>query len=89
MPDVMMVGKFGERLRQLRKGADLTQQQLADAAGLALSAVAKLEQGKGDPTWNTVRVLAKALGVSVAEFDVPDEAAEGEQRQPKKRKPKK
>lgn len=72
LPTTMSIG---DQLRRLRKAAGQTQQQLANAAGMSLSAVAKLEQGETDPTWNTVRALAKALGVSVAEFDVPDEPA--------------
>jgi len=54
---------FKDSLRRLRLAAGMTQQELATAAGLAVSAVAQLEVGRiGDPKFSTVRALAKALG---------------------------
>src|SRR5262245_35797893 len=60
---------FAERLRELREAANLTQDQLAERAGMNRFGIAKLEQGKRDPTWSTVQALAKALGVSCAAFE--------------------
>lgn len=68
-----MASGFGDRLKQLRQRAGMTQEQLAYTARVSLSSVTKAEQGKIEPTWNTVRALAKALGVSLAEFDSVDE----------------
>jgi transcriptional regulator with XRE-family HTH domain len=59
---------FAQRLRELREAAGLTQQQLAERAGLHPFSVAKLEQGVQEPTWPTVLDLAGALGVSVGAF---------------------
>src|SRR5947209_183999 len=64
---------FDRRLKELREAAGLTQDQLAERAGLYKFSVAKLEQGIREPTWTTVLTLAKVLGVSVSAF-----AAEGE-----------
>ncbi len=36
--------------------------------------IAKLEIGEREPTWATVRTLAKALGVTCMAFDVEDAA---------------
>jgi len=72
-----MSSGFGRRLKVLRASAGMTQEAVARAADVSLATVAKLERGETDPTWNTVRALAKALGVSVAEFEV-DEPAEPE-----------
>ncbi|HVS40137.1 MAG TPA: helix-turn-helix transcriptional regulator [Gemmataceae bacterium] len=60
---------FAVRLKALREGAGLTQEQLADKAGLHLGAVFKLEQGVREPTWATVQALAHALGVGCAAFE--------------------
>jgi transcriptional regulator with XRE-family HTH domain len=60
---------FGERLKALRQDRELSQMKLASAAGLALMTVNKLENNGTDPNWSTVIKLARALGVSVAEFD--------------------
>jgi transcriptional regulator with XRE-family HTH domain len=53
------------RLKTLREKAEMSQQQLATKAGLSISVVAHIEQGKKpDPRMSTVRALAQALGVS-------------------------
>ena len=59
---------FGLKLKELRKAAGLTQQQLAQNSGMALSSVAALEQGQYDATWPTVQALAAALGVTCEAF---------------------
>jgi transcriptional regulator with XRE-family HTH domain len=47
----------------------MTQEALARATGLGLSAVSKLVEQRGiDPSWTTVQRLAKVLGVSVLKF---------------------
>jgi transcriptional regulator with XRE-family HTH domain len=64
---------FGQRLRELREAAGLTQQQLGDAAGMAYQTVAKYERGASIPTWPVVVRLADALGVDTDEFRAQDE----------------
>jgi predicted ATPase/transcriptional regulator with XRE-family HTH domain len=55
---------FGEQLRQLREGAGLTQEELAERAGLSAQAVGALERGdRQRPYPQTVRALADALGL--------------------------
>jgi transcriptional regulator with XRE-family HTH domain len=70
---------LGENVARLRKAAHLTQQQLAVAAGLAVSVVSQLEQGKNqDPRLSTLSALATGLGVTLDEL-VKDEGAEAEE----------
>jgi transcriptional regulator with XRE-family HTH domain len=59
---------FGERLRQLREGAGLTQQQLAERAGCHYMTVSLLERGGQEPAWPLVLQLADVLGVPLEEF---------------------
>jgi len=59
---------FGSILKELREAAGLTQDELADRAGLYKFSVAKLEQGVREPVWSTVLALAKALGVNCLAF---------------------
>ncbi len=55
---------FGGRLRQLREAAGLTQEELAERAGLTPKGVGALERGdRKRPYPNTVRALADALGL--------------------------
>ncbi|PLS84609.1 MAG: hypothetical protein CYG60_17030, partial [Actinobacteria bacterium] len=54
-----------ERLRDLRRAAGLTQEELASRAGLSPGAVGTLERGvRSRPYPHTVRALADALGVA-------------------------
>ncbi|WP_051684052.1 helix-turn-helix domain-containing protein [Blastococcus sp. URHD0036] len=55
-------GPFAERLRRLRETAALTQEELAERAGLTAKAVSALERGeRRRPYPHTVRALADAL----------------------------
>ncbi len=61
---------FGERLRQLREAAGLTQEQLAERAGLTAKGVGALERGERQrPYRHTVQALAAALGLSEEQRD--------------------
>lgn len=52
---------FGEQLRQLRKAAGLTQEELAFQVGLDRTYISLLEGGIKSPTLNTFFRLCKAL----------------------------
>ena len=65
----MKTTAFGARVRELREAAGLSQQALADLAGMHRQGVHKLEAGEREPAWGSVLALAKALGVSVAAFE--------------------
>jgi transcriptional regulator with XRE-family HTH domain len=60
-----LASALSERIRLCREKAGLSQQELAQAAGLSLSLVAKLEQGtKADPRVSSLMALAYGLGVT-------------------------
>jgi DNA-binding XRE family transcriptional regulator len=46
--------QFGRRLRQLRRQKDLTQEQLADAAGISVDMLSNIERGVNAPSFETV-----------------------------------
>ena len=55
--------KFGKRLKELRKKAGLSQQQLAELVGMeSLNNISKLENGNANPSISTLQKLAKGLG---------------------------
>ncbi|QMU69811.1 tetratricopeptide repeat protein [Streptacidiphilus sp. P02-A3a] len=66
-------GEFAGALREQRKRARMTQQELADAAGVSLRTVSDLERGVATtPQRETVRLLGDALsliGVQRARFE--------------------
>lgn len=59
---------FAGRLRELREAAGLTQQQLAERAGMAWRTITHLEGGNRKPSWETVIARCQALGVDCGEF---------------------
>lgn len=59
---------FGKVIRQLRKEAKLTQEQLGFEADLRRTFVSLLELGQQQPTLTTIFKLAKALNVSASEI---------------------
>jgi transcriptional regulator with XRE-family HTH domain len=59
---------IGAAIRQLREKRGLTQEVLASKAGTTLSTLSVIERGLANPTWATVRDIAAALGVSIAEL---------------------
>jgi transcriptional regulator with XRE-family HTH domain len=69
--------KFKDRLRELREGAGLTQEELARKAIISLPTLRGLERGQHRPSWQSVVKLARALGVSTDAFADCDELKEG------------
>ncbi|MDQ4128058.1 MAG: helix-turn-helix domain-containing protein [Actinomycetota bacterium] len=66
---------FGAQLRDLRETAGLTQEELAERAGLTAKTISLLERGERKrPHPHTVRTLADALGLSKGERAVLSEA---------------
>jgi transcriptional regulator with XRE-family HTH domain len=59
---------FGERLRELRQKAGLTQEQLAAQSGLSVWNIRNYEQSHREPYWSVVPRLAAALGVDCRAF---------------------
>lgn len=56
---------FGSRLKELRKEAGLTQEELAQKIGKTRSAVAGYEAENKEPGIDTLAVLAQLFGVSL------------------------
>ena len=68
---MLAVVKIGERLRDARVRRALTQQELADKAGVGANTVARLERNETEPHMSTLRKLAHALGVDPSTL-IPD-----------------
>ena len=59
---------LAKRIKDLRKKRDMTQAVLAERTGLTLAYIGRLETGHYDPQLSTLKKLAKALKVKVAEL---------------------
>jgi transcriptional regulator with XRE-family HTH domain len=59
---------LGEAVRHLREKRGITQERLAQDAGLTTGTVSLVERGRSNPAWGTVKSIAEALDVSMAEL---------------------
>lgn len=59
---------YGKRLRELRDERGLTQEKLAELAGLERTYISQAEQGRRNTTVLTLQKLAAALDVEVTEL---------------------
>ena len=73
MHDLRLV--LGARIKELRRGLKLSQEELADRASLHWTYVSDLERGRQTPTLDVVNRLARAFGVTLAEFFSPFDRA--------------
>lgn len=61
LPDAMILIKIGEHLKSLRLKQNITQQNLAEEAGVSLSSIKKIEKGEIGSFDSILRVL-RTLG---------------------------
>ena len=59
---------IGDRLRDLRKRALLTQKELADKSGVGVTTIIRIERNQVEPHGRTIRRLAEALEVAPEEL---------------------
>ncbi|MBS2212223.1 helix-turn-helix transcriptional regulator [Carboxylicivirga mesophila] len=59
---------FGDVLRELRKNAQISQEELADLANLDRSYISLLERGIKQPTLQTIFSLSSSLSISPSNF---------------------
>ncbi len=56
---------LGAKVKEARKRAGLSQEQLAEKMGVSRSAVAKWETGNGIPDIDNLKILSRLLGVTI------------------------
>lgn len=65
--------EFNQKLQQLRKQNNLTQEQLAEQLFVSRTAVSKWESGKGYPNIESLKCISKLFSVSIDELLSSDE----------------
>ena len=68
--------EFHEKLQQLRKQHNLTQEQLAEQLFVSRTAVSKWESGRGYPNLESLKCISKIFSISIDELLSNDELIE-------------
>ena len=66
--------QFGALLKSLRKERKISQQKLAESAGVERNYIYYLERGDSEPTLSVLMGLAQGLGMAFSEFSALIEA---------------
>jgi transcriptional regulator with XRE-family HTH domain len=59
---------LGAAVKQLREQRGATQEGLAYEAGITTGTLSQLERGISNPSWGTLKAIARALSVSMVEL---------------------
>lgn len=65
---MLIVLEIGDKVRDLRKRAMFTQQELADRSGVGVNTIIRVERNQVEPHSRTIRKLAEALDVPPSEL---------------------
>lgn len=61
-------GRFGRRLRAIRRQREMTQERLAEIVGVSTEFISLIERGVHAPSFDNIERLAEALQVDPADF---------------------
>jgi transcriptional regulator with XRE-family HTH domain len=59
---------LGKAVRALREKRGVTQEALANEAGVTTGTLSLIERGQSNPAWGTVKGIVVTLGVSMGEL---------------------
>jgi transcriptional regulator with XRE-family HTH domain len=65
--------RVGRRIRALRASRNMSQEQLAERAGVSYKFVGDVERGQGNPTLSWLEAVARGLGVAVKDLLADEE----------------
>ncbi|MGM0946217.1 MAG: helix-turn-helix domain-containing protein [Bacteroidota bacterium] len=60
--------EYGKKVREIRKGRGVSQESLADLAGLDRTYISDIENGKRNVSIETIFKIAKALDTRLIDF---------------------
>lgn len=63
-----IIKAVGNRIRELRLEANLSQEDLANEAEIPISQIGRIERGENNPTISTLYVIAEALKIELKEL---------------------
>ena len=75
-----MTTTMSERIKQIRKGKDISQEEFGNKIGITRSSVSLLESGRNNPSEQTIKLICvNELWLRTGQGN-PDEKLEGEER---------
>lgn len=57
--------EFHEKLQELRKGREMTQEELADVLFVSRTAISKWESGRGYPSIDSLKEISHYFSISI------------------------
>lgn len=76
-PEEIQTPRLGEAIKFLRENANLKQHQVADKSEIHLTEISRMENGWGNPTYETMQRLAKGLGIPCSHIFIMEEILAG------------
>ena len=74
LPPRVSMNLLGDRIRAVRQERQLTVRHLASSAGVSPALISQVERGINDPSLDTLRRIAQALGIPLFDlFQQPEE----------------
>lgn len=70
------MNKLGQKVKELRKSRDLTQQDLADKLNLSRSQISNLEQGRRSLNLAQLKLLCELFNIDIGYFGISPDAEE-------------
>ncbi|MCD7968320.1 MAG: helix-turn-helix domain-containing protein [Clostridiaceae bacterium] len=79
-----MITTISERIKQIRKGKNISQEEFGNKIGITRSSVSLLESGRNNPSEQTIKLICKEFRVNELWLRTgqgnPDDKLEGEER---------
>lgn len=69
---------LGRAIKERREAQGLSQMRLGELAGIHMTWVSHIESGRNNPAWGTVKRIAAALDLTVAELAARAEELEAD-----------
>lgn len=66
--EIKQIKQFGRNIAAIRKDQKMTQEQLADATGMAVRSIQNLELGERWPRLETLLMVSRALKAAPQDF---------------------
>ena len=60
--------KVGKKIRRIRDGLGMTQEEVAEKIGIHVTSFGRIERGEANPPVSTIEKIANALKVHISEL---------------------